>query len=449
MISLSLLFLTSCVSSPDLERTEQPWDPGLPDLMNAVSPGDYAWARGIVHLHSPWSHDACDGAYEEGESIESCLDDFRDAICTNRLDYVFVTDHPSYAAYQSIEDLLWVEGNDTLISESGRPVANEMACPNGQTPVYMPGFEDELMPLGVTRHYSDDLDERHELYNRYDGYAVQALNELGATVLVAHTEHRDLGVLSELAVSGLAGVEMFNLHAMVDPTKRSEDLGLDPTSWLTDAAPFTSPDGSAEPDLMFLAFYQEQSVSVELWDDMSALGATVGVAGTDAHQNVIDLPLRDGERLDSYRRMIRWFSNWLLVSEDTPKGYREALSSGRAYAVFESLGTPEGMDVSVSSGGLRVEVGGSANTGDVMNVVCPTLSLESPQSLEQPLIEAVIYRDSEELARGCGEHRLSEAGVYRVVFEITPHHLGVFMGDEGDRFIRPFPWIYANPFRVQ
>jgi hypothetical protein len=449
MLSVAVILLTSCTSTSEPVRTEQPWDPGLPSLEQAGSPEGYVWGRGIVHLHSPWSHDACDGAYEEGESIESCLDDFREAICTNSLDYVFVTDHPSFAAYQSIEDLLWSEGGDTLLFDGDSPVANEMACPNGNTPIYMPGFEDELMPVGITRHYSDDEDERHELYNDYDGGAVEALSEMGAVVLVAHTEHRELGVLSELAGHGLAGVEMFNLHAMVDPNKRSEDLGLDPTSWLTDAAPFTSPDGTAEPDLMFLAFYQEQEVSVKLWDSLSALGPTVGVAGTDAHQNVINLPLRDGERLDSYRRMIRWFSNWLLASEDTPTGYREALAAGRLFTVFEALGTPEGMDVFVLGEAGRIEVGGEAAVGDIMHVVCPVLSYDSPQNLETPRIEAVIYRDGNELSRGCGQHSLDEGGVYRVVFEMTPHHLSGFMGDVADNFIHPFPWIYANPFRVQ
>ncbi len=448
MLPVTLLLISSCTNISEPTRTEQPWDPGLPSLEGSSSPEGYEWGRGIIHLHSPWSHDACDGAYEDGESIEACLDDFRAAICTNSLDFVFVTDHPSYAAYKSIEQLLWFEGDDTMLYEDGNPVANEMVCPEGQTPIYMPGFEDALMPVGVTRHFSDDLDERHELYNNYDGETVEALTEMGAVVLVAHTEHRDLQVLSGLAEHGLAGVEMFNLHAMVDPNKRSEDLGLDPTSWLTDAAPFTSPDGTAEPDLMFLAFYQEQAVSVEIWDDLSALGATVGVAGTDAHQNVIDLKLRDGERLDSYRRMIRWFSNWLLVKEDTPTGYREALSSGRAYAVFEALGTPVGMDVSVLSDGERVEVGGEGKVGDVMTVICPILSYDSPQGLNHPTIEAVIYRDSVELVRGCGEHILVDAGVYRVVFEITPHHLAGFMGEVADSFVRPFPWIYANPFRV-
>jgi hypothetical protein len=163
---------------------------------------------------------------------------------------------------------------------------------------------------------------------------------------------------------------------------------------------------------------------------------------------VIHLPLREGERLDSDRRMTRWFSNWLLVKEDTPEGYREALSSGRAYAVFEALGTPVGMDVYVLSDGDRVEVGGEAKVGDLMTVVCPILSYDSPQNLDAPTIEAFIYRDSEQLARGCGEHALDEAGVYRVVFEITPHHLAGFMGDVAERFVHPFPWIYANPFRV-
>ena len=87
-------------------------------------------------------------------------------------------------------------------------------------------------------------------------------------------EGKDLATLLERQAMGLAGVEMFNLHAMVDPTKREEDLGLDPYDWLTAISPWVTGTTDAEPDLVFLGFYQAQDVSLERWDALSAVSPT-------------------------------------------------------------------------------------------------------------------------------------------------------------------------------
>jgi hypothetical protein len=442
--------LLSCSSAVDdsASRSPVPWDRGLPDLAEQSAPEGFRWARSIVHLHSPWSHDACDGAHDDGEPIDECLADFREAICATRLDAVFVTDHPDYAAFETVESLLWFQEGDELLLKDGQPIANRMACDNGHAPVYMPGFEDALMPVGMEAHYSDDQAERHALYNEITPEAVEAMVGMGAVVLVAHTEQRDFESLSPLAEHGLAGVELFNLHAMVDPNIRPEFLGLDGTEWLKAAKPFTSLEGDAEPDLMFLAFYQEQTVSTALWDALSAVGPTVGVAGTDAHQNVLNLPMRDGERLDSYRRMIRWFSNWLLVVGEGPQAYKDALAAGRNFAVFEAFGTPEDLDVYGFVDGQRMEIGSDLPLGSSLEITCPTLAPSSPQSLAQPEIKARVLKDGELFAEGCASHMLSAPGVYRVVFDITPHHLDGFLGKGAQDYMRPTPWIYSNPLRV-
>jgi len=444
------LFVFGCSATTDDSGggNTVPWDRGLPDLAEQDAPGRFQWARSIVHLHSPWSHDACDGAHEDGEPIEGCLSDFREAICATRLDVVFVTDHPDFAAFEEMHDLLWEQDGDALILEDGSPIANRMSCSNGHSPLYMAGFEDQLMPVGIERHSSEDVEERHALYNDMSAEAVEALAELGAVVLVAHTEQREFDTLLQLSKSGLAGVEFFNLHAMVDPKIRPEFLGLDGTEWLKSAKPFTSMEGDAEPDLMFLSFYQEQKVSVDLWDALSAEGSTVGVAGTDAHQNVLNLPMRDGERLDSYRRMIRWFSNWLLVEGGDPADAKSALSAGRNFVVFEALGTPDGLDVHAMVGGERVEIGSDLSVGSTIEIKCPTLSGASPQSLDIPEIGARLLKDGELFAQGCERQSLDDPGVYRVVFDITPRHLRDFLGESAEAYMHPTPWIYANPFRV-
>ena len=443
-----LLFAACSGSSGDSTKDPVPWNRGLPDLAGQSAAPGFQWARTIVHLHSPWSHDACDGAYEENEPIESCLADFREAICATKLDVVFASDHPDYAAFEEMRDLLWFEEGDSLVLQEGLPIANRMTCANGHRPLYMTGFEDQLMPVGIEKHHSGDVEERHAVYNEMSPDSVEAMVEMGAVVLVAHTEQRDFATLSPLLQKGLAGVELFNLHAMVDPNIRPEFLGLDGTDWLKAAKPFTSLEGDAEPDLMFLSFYQEQTVSTALWDALSAVAPTVGVAGTDAHQNVLNLQMRDGERLDSYRRMIRWFSNWLLVEGDEPQDAKDALWAGRSFAVFEAFGTPENLDVHGVVEGTRVEIGSELPVGSTLVIRCPQLSSESPQSLQSPEIGARLLKDGALFAEGCHDHVLDSPGVYRVVFDITPLHLGGFLGEDSPTYMHPTPWIYANPFRV-
>lgn len=53
----------------------------------------------------------------------------------------------------------------------------------------------------------------------------------------------------------------------------------------------------------------EQAPSLQKLDGLLARGPIVAAAGTDAHENVLPTLLRDGERGDSDRRMLRWFSS--------------------------------------------------------------------------------------------------------------------------------------------
>ena len=55
-----------------------------------------------------------------------------------------------------------------------------------------------------------------------------------------------------------------------------------------------------------------------------------GTAGTDAHQNSLPIEFRDGERGDSYRRMMSWFSNVALVSDPAdPVAVKDAIARGQ------------------------------------------------------------------------------------------------------------------------
>ncbi len=403
------------------------------------SPSGRLWKRGIIHLHSPYSHDACDGdGMPDGAINEACLQDQRDGLCATRMDYAFMTDHPDYAAYQTYEEMLLPRGDDVLLADG-----KLMTCPDGHVVTLMAGIEDELMPIGLERQVSLDPDENERIYNDTDQEAFTEDRAAGALVMQAHTEGQDIDTLLARQAMGLTGTEMFNLHAMVDPTKRADDLGLDAYGYLDALGPFLTGTTHAEPDLAFLAFYQPQDVSIGRWDALNAVGPMVGTAGTDAHENSIPSLMSDGERGDSYRRMMIWFSNIALVDGTAPQDYQDAVAAGRLFIAFEILGEPGAWDVHYGD----LEFGGSAPLGDDLVVTCPTLNPNSPQMDTPPDITVAVYKDGEPWQSDCGTFTPTEPGVYRVVATITPNQLGAFLDDQ-QALIKPVPWLYSNALRI-
>ncbi len=449
---MKLLLLLACHRDPAPEPVDTapdtvPWSSALPRLADDIGAiRGYTPARAIVHLHSPWSHDACDGG--EGAENPACLADLREGLCQTAVDVAFLTDHPAYAAWHPYEELFQAQdGDEPVLDEAGEMFALSTPCADGSTVLWQPGIEDELMPVGLARHVSEDADEADALYNGSDATSLLAEQDAGAMVLTAHTEQRTQAELELLQDAGLQGTELFNLHAAFDPDIREEALGLDGMGWLTSMAPFTSDDDHAEPDLLVLAVITRQSPSLERWDALLQRGPMVGTAGTDAHQNVLPLALRDGERGDSYRRMLRWFSNVLLVEGADPAAYEEALRAGRSYVAFDVLGTPAGFDLTLESGGQTYEMGSDAPEGTLV-VGCAELSPGSPRGLDAPEIRTTVYKDGQPWAQGCGEHETDGPGVYRVEVEILPWHLADFLGNEPDGWLVSYPWIYGNAIRV-
>jgi hypothetical protein len=430
---------------------EVPWSHGLPPLGDG--PRGMRALRSVVHLHSPWSHDACDGdPLPDGVVNEPCLADLRAGLCATRFDVAFLTDHPAHAASQPYEALVHARSGD-----EGVAGGNVVACDDGHEVLWLPGVEDELMPVALDRHVAgDDAAENDRLYNASDGEAVAANVAAGAAVLMAHTEQRDLDHLRALQDLGLVGVEIFNLHAMFAPDIREEALGLDGLGWVTDIAPFTVAEGTAEPDLLMLGVLQAQPPSLAAWDALLARGPMVGVGGTDAHQNVLPIALRDGIRGDAYQRMLRWFSNvlWARVSrswadaEDPAGAAQEALAAGRSHLVFEILGTPQGFDLHLRDpSGAVVEAGGAGPEGTLV-VGCPTLHPASPRGPEDPEVRVRVLRDGVVWHEGCGEVPTDGPGAYRVEVDVVPWHLRPFLGDDPEPWLRAYPWIYSNAVRV-
>ena len=429
-----MLLLLACTKPEPLDSgpTTVPWSADRPRLELELR--ERRWTRGIIHLHSPWSHDACDGEIDEsGVFLESCLEDLREGLCRTGMDFAYVTDHPSHAAYQDYEDTKLLREGDEDLGD-----ANRMECGT----LLFPGFEDDSMPIGLSEPVPGTAEERDALLNRSDAESYAAFLDAGGLIFQNHAEGRELESLVERSEWGLTGLEIFNLHAMFGPDIREEDLGLEPFSWVEDIGPFT--EGDAEPDLLYLAVHQDQQPSLEHWDALLQLGPAVGIAGTDAHQNVLNWELADGERVDSYRRMISWFSNWVLVDGED---YDEAIEAGRNAVVFEFLGVPDQLDVHLDAGAIT-ELGGTSDPGTLV-VSCTGLAESSPRGPLEPEITVEVRRDGEVVSSGCGEHDATTPGVYRVSWSITPHHLKDFLGEAEALADRPHPWIHSGAIRVR
>lgn len=434
-----LLLLAACTPDPvdSVPAVPVPWTHTRPAL-HEEAPGGGALRRAIIHLHSPLSHDACD---DHEMADEPCLADLRAGLCDAAIDYAFMTDHPSNAAYTAWTDLFSPQDGDELVDG----VASRITCPDGKTVLWTAGIEDELMPVSLDRHVSEDGAENDRIYNNSDEEAFTQDIAAGAVVLQAHTEGKTLESLLERQTLGLSGVELFNLHAMVDPTKREEDLGLEALSYLTAAGPFINAASAAEPDLVFLAFYEEQTVSIARWDALNAVAPTFATGGTDAHENALPMQMTDGERVDSYRRMMSWFSNYLVVDEDSPAGAEAALRARKSFVVFDVLGVPTGFDVSY---GDERWSGSDVPVGSDLSVTCPTLAADSPTDTTAPTITAAVYKDGKPWKTGCGSWTITEPGVYRVRVDIVPEHLRAALSDQADTLIHAYPWVYSQAFRV-
>lgn len=422
-------------------------------------------ARGIVHLHSPYSHDACDGDPRPGGAPnEPCLANLRAALCTTKIDYANLTDHDDTMADEDFATLFNMRGNDAGIMRDGKQIASRIHCDDGHTVQVTVGGENDLMPIMLDEHVAGTIDQRHDLYNGTDAVAAQAYRAAGGLVWVAHTESKPLEMLRDVAPDG---IEVYNLHANIDPDIRRDFLGLDSASAIAAAVEFadTNP-GHPEPDLAMLAFLSPNQPAITKWQTLLGEGRKIAItAGSDAHENALPIMLADGERGDSYRRVMRWFGNIVLVADPSdPDQVEMALASGRNFAVFEILGTPEGFDTYVAASGAMHELGSTipVSAAPVLRVNIPKVRGLDP-SLPDPEIVAKVFWidragvvqqvadvDATTSSNGQVNVNLGAPGAYRVEITIVPRHLGPYLHDLGTEMAEvELPWIYTSPFYVE
>jgi hypothetical protein len=502
--SLCLLFLAGCSSSGlsdgnmMMDGPAAPklvWQKGLAatdSLQFAQTARGLRVVRGIIHLHSVYSHDACDGNPQPGGQVNApCLLHLRDALCKTHQDFALLTDHAVHMTEAPFQKLFLTDtaAGDEVEQASGEPgvdvVGGRLRCDDkvatGHRVHLAVGGENELMPVALRRHIGSTPEERAQAMHGESLQAEQAFHDAGGAVLVAHGESRSIDLLRQLA-PGLDGMEVYNLHANIDPKIREGYLGLPGLGAVAGLAPWLAAtpveEGGPEPDLAFVGFLEANRNQIDKFDTLLAEGhSLLPVLGSDIHENAFKQMLADGERGDSYRRLMRWFGNHLLL----PKGplstaaLRDAILHGRGYGVFHLFGEPEGFDFHAKaasgpspSGDKIFELGDTAPLGATLHVAAPRPLPRDDLGKEPVLRLSLIYvaaggtgkevvatrlATAAELSAGVAltfDTASRAAGAYRVEASIVPRHLLHLLGENASTYAREYPYLfYSGPIYVK
>jgi hypothetical protein len=188
----------------------------------------------------------------------------------------------------------------------------------------------------------------------------------------------------------------------------------------------------------------------------------VTTMGSDCHRNSFPQLLQDGERIDSYRRMMAAFSNHLLVKAK-PDGtwddanLKEALRGGRNFGVFEFMGYAEGFDFHAQSAGSSFEIGSTTQlaSGVVLHASLPKVKYLDPAA-EAPALRMQLLRAREdgwdlmaESTDGDIDFTATQAGAYRVEVRMIPKHLKAFAGQRRSFFTAERPWVMTSALYIE
>jgi len=447
-LALALTAAAACTPKPADPPT--PWAPGTvyPTERQPNARG-YLDRRGLIHAHSHYSHDACDGQPRDDAGVydEPCLDDFRDGLCKSQHDFVFLTDHRDSFDEAEFPDVLLYRPakGDALITHDGNPTANRLSCPSQtEKPIILAGNETNMMPVGLERH----ADGRGSTYGDESDAGIAKIHAAGGLAIVAHTENWSADQLSSI---GFDGFEMYNLHAN---SLKNLAIAAD-WAFKADAQMF---DGLPDPNLFLIGFNLEDPRYLDTWGATLAKGVKrVTTMGTDCHRNTLPQKAQDGERIDSYRRMMTMFSNHLLVKPNPDgsiddRALKDALANGRLYGSFDFMGYPVGFDFTSSDG---AEMGGDSSTGSTLTATMPSIQRLDPNA-EAPTLTLHLLRATptgwEQVATTSEKtlsHTATTPGAYRVEVRIVPKHLKGPVGKNQTLTRAERPWVYSNPIYVR
>jgi hypothetical protein len=446
----------------DAALKDPTWSPGVVQISSHEKRRGTIDLRGLIHEHSVYSHDACDNKPRDPTTDaidEQCFDDFRVGMCAAAHDYIMLSDHgDSFSRTEYPDTLLFrPDRGDVLVERGGGPVANRAACPAGGGTMILAGTETGFMPVGLEHHAAGDPASRQTLYGDRSATAIAEFKAAGGVVLVAHTEGYDgdaqsIGTPDDLVNLPLDGFEMYNLHANLT-LNLSKAVGL--------LGQLNQPDQLMQSDLVIMQVFTEDPRYLQTWGTVLSRGARrVTTMATDAHRNSLPMKLPDGDRIDSYSRMDRWFSNHLLVRPAADgswddRSLADALRAGRLYGAFEFLGYPSGFDFRAEEASAVREMGEETSIASATELVAsvPTLRGLDPAAAAPEITVKLLYAIEggwEEITSSTSEIRRkpTKAGAYRVEVRMVPHHLSSYLHGYADFATKDTVWVYSNPIYV-
>jgi hypothetical protein len=225
------------------------------------------------------------------------------------------------------------------------------------------------------------------------------------------------------------------------------------------------PYKSLNADYLFMEFIEFYKTYLNTWDKLNVAGSRItGVGGLDSHQNVFKQKASDGERLDSHRRMTRMMNNFVISPDRSYTSMKTALKNGKVYFVVEGLGTPYDFDFRLSDGTSNFELGDELifDSGKTyqMTIRLPSLHPDSDGLQEEdhgsPTITGTLLKAQSDGSTQVVAHfsqkettlPITEAGVYRVEFQIKPEHLNKVVSQE-DYSFKTFTWMVSNPIYLR
>lgn len=466
--------------------------------------------RGALHVHSPYSHDACDGAgLMNGTPNPGCLSDLRAALCGSGHDFVLLTDHPAHMQEHPFEQvLLFDEGAGDQLVVEGDATYNRLRCADDHTVLLAVGYEStHTMPLGLHHHVDPALyagltndEPLAEAKALIDG-----LKAGGAVTAIAHSEESDLSAARIIEV-GLDAMEWYNPHGNFKTALGGDNIAGNPDKvleLLQGLLPFMiGSDSGAHPDLVYLRLLPKWPVEgFAKWREVQRTRPITGILGSDVHQNVaVDpicvnqnpvlqaacvaaadavlpdalaglitggtLTMLDGDRLDSYPRILRWLENRVL----TPDGaldldvLQDSLRKGRSYGLFAVFGDPQGLRFAGRGPDDALLWIGDASPGPValeLRVPARPVAMKgapfSAADGDAAVVRAELWRTDadgsakvhESTGLGAVVPFVAEApGAYHVELWVRPQHLVGALGSEKDLADAWYLWVITNPIRV-
>lgn len=460
--------------------------------------------RSIIHLHSGFSHDACDEAFEKSGETEipwTCVHRMKAALCLERIAVAFMTDHPAYMRDQPFKDLLYAEpdaGDIVLSDGEGTPWGVSFQCPAGQgldgRVTLVVGFEGtHTMPIGLRRHFTDPAVYSTKFSDSTpedDLLAVTAaVRAAGGRLTIAHSEEPDLS-WQTIADHDIVAMELYNFHANFNEVLEKGDLFGALSSM--DAFLGTGPEAPSADLVGLVLLGSYPFAALEKWRRVSANRGITATAGSDVHENVLlptlgpsiildelalDAPnvakalevggpimLSDGERIDAYERIFRWVQNRVLIDGDAdPLAAVEAgIDAGRSIVVFELLGNAEGVELFAElADGSFAEMGSTVPLGSTLWLRSPNAPVPgrnaawtdgSAGELKSSLIRTA-GETSETLLTldGPGVWRsvvLDAPGSYQLEVTLKPRHLAGVLKARADLAEGEYRWVETNAVRV-